>query len=75
MGFFASGAKSAFAELRPVLYIALILHHFNLECHIQIEINALRYTSGGIFSLLTLDNSAQWHLIAFLPQIITLTET
>ena len=44
---------------------ALILNHFDLERHIQIEINALDYAIGGIISQLTLDNLRQLHPIAF----------
>ena len=50
--FIAVNAKKAFTKLRQAFVEAPILNYFDLERHIQIEMNALGYTIGGIFSQL-----------------------
>ena len=57
--FLTSEAKLAFAELRQAFVKAPILHHFDLECHIRIETDVLRYAIGGVLSQLTLDDLAR----------------
>ena len=37
LDFFIPGAKLAFTKWRQAFFKALILHHFNPECHIWIE--------------------------------------
>ena len=54
---------------------ALILNHFDLEYHIQIEIDASGYAIGRIFSQLTLDDLGQWHLIAFFSKKVIFAKT
>ena len=43
----------------------MILHHFDPERHIRIEINKFGYAIGKVFSQLTSDNLGQWHLVVF----------
>ena len=49
-------AKLIFTKLRQVFFKVLILHYFNPERHIQIEIDTSGYAIGGVFSQLTLDD-------------------
>ena len=51
--FLTPEAKLAFLRLRQAFTEAPILHHFNPERYIRIEIDASGYTIGGIFSQLT----------------------
>ena len=48
--FFTTNAKRPFIKLRQAFIKALILNHFDLERHIQIETDALGYAIGRIFS-------------------------
>lgn len=48
--FFTCGARKAFIKLRQAFVEALILNHFDLECHIQIETDASGYSIGKILS-------------------------
>ena len=48
--FLTPGAKLAFIKLRQAFLKAPIPHHFDPECYIQIETDALGYTIGGVFS-------------------------
>ena len=57
--FLIVNARKAFTKLRQVFIEAPILSHFDSEHHIQIEIGALGYAIGRIFSQLTLDNLGQ----------------
>lgn len=57
--FFTSGAKKAFTKLRQAFIEALILNHFDLEYHIQIETNVSSYDISAIFSQLILNNLGQ----------------
>ena len=63
--FFTIGAKLAFIKLGQAFLKALILHHFDPECHIRIETDLSGYTIGGVFGQLTLDDSGQWHPVTF----------
>ena len=54
-----------FTKFRQAFVEALILNHFNLKYHIQIEINVSGYIIGGIFNQLTSDDLGQWHPIVF----------
>ncbi len=53
--FLTSGAKEAFIHLRKAFIKTPILRHFDPECHIQIETNALEYAIGGVLSQMTSD--------------------
>ncbi len=53
----------------------LILNHFDPKCHIQIETDVSGYSIGEILSQLTLDDSGQWHLVAFFSRKMILAET
>ena len=74
-GFLTPGAKLAFTELSQAFFKALILHHFDLECHIRIETDASGYAIGGIFSQLTSDDLGRWHPMAFYSCKMILAET
>ena len=58
-------AKLAFIQLRQAFFKALIFYHFNSKRHIQIETDVSSYAIGEVLSQLILDNSGQWHLVAF----------
>ena len=58
-GFLTSGARKAFTELRQAFVKALILYHFNPECHIRIETDASGYAIDGVLSQLTSDDLGQ----------------
>ena len=59
LDFFTSGAKLAFTKLRQAFIKALILHHFDLERYIQIEINISGYAIGRILSQLISNDLGQ----------------
>ena len=63
--FLTSKARKAFTKLKPAFVKAPKLNDFDLECHIQIETDALSYAIGGIFSQLTSDDLGRWHPVAF----------
>ena len=73
--FLTPDARTAFNRLRLVFTEAPILQYFDLECHIQIETDALDYATDGLLSQLTsgtnLDrmftkvNLSQWYPVAF----------
>ena len=48
--FFTPGAKLAFTELRQAFVKVLILHHFDLECHIWVKTDTSSYAIGKVFS-------------------------
>ena len=58
-------AKLAFTKLKQTFLKAPILYHFDPEHHIRIETDASGYAIGKILSQLTLDDSGQWHPVAF----------
>ena len=68
LDFLTPRAKLAFTELREAFLKALILHHFDSECHIRIETDASGYAIGGVLSQLTSDDLARWHPVAFFSQ-------
>lgn len=53
VSFFIFEAELVFIQLKKAFTKALILYYFNLEHHIQIEINILDYAIGKIQSQLT----------------------
>ncbi len=65
---FTSKAKKAFTKLRQAFVETLILNHFDLKRHIQIETNASGYAINEIFSQLTLDDLGQWRPLKFFFQ-------
>ena len=73
--FLTPGAKLAFTELRQAFLKALILHHFDPECHIRIETDASGYAIGGVLSQLTSDDSGRWHPVAFFSRKMISAET
>lgn len=54
--FFTFGARLAIIKIRQVFIKASIFHHFDSECHIWIETDALGYATGRTLSQLILDN-------------------
>ena len=48
--FLIPGAKKVFNQLRQVFPKALILQHFDPECHIRIEINTSGYVIEGVLN-------------------------
>ena len=56
--FLTFDSKKAFNHLRLVFIKAPMLQHFDLESHIQIEIDALGYAIGRKLSLLNLNSDA-----------------
>ena len=48
--FLTPGAKLTFIKLRQAFLKAPILHHFDPECHIRIEIDVSGYAISGVFS-------------------------
>ena len=64
-GFLTSEARMTFTKLKQAFIKAPILHHFDLERHIRIEMDASGYTISGVLSQLTSDNSGWWHPVAF----------
>ena len=52
-GFLTPEARLAFTQLRQAFVKAPILHHFDLESHIQIETDASGYAIGGVLSQLS----------------------
>ena len=67
--FLTSGTKKIFKQLKEVITKVLIFWHFNLEYHIQIEINTSGYAIGGVLTQLISDhltsNQSQWYLVAY----------
>lgn len=55
--FLTSKAKKTFIHLQKTFTKALIIKHFDLECYIYIETNALEYAIGRILSQMILDQS------------------
>ena len=53
--FLTPGAREAFNQLKQAFTKAPILRHFDPECHIGIETDALGYAIGGVLSQLTPD--------------------
>ena len=54
--FFTSKARLTFTKLRQVFVKALILYHFDPECHIRIIMDVLGFTIGKVFSQTILDD-------------------
>ena len=53
--FLTPGAREAFNQLKQAFTEALILRHFDLECHIRIETDASGYAIGRVLSQITFD--------------------
>ena len=85
LSFLTSKAGAIFNRLRLAFNKASILWHFNLECHIWIETNALGYVIGGVLSQLafktrpdgvvTKTKLGQWHSVAFFSRKIIPVKT
>ena len=73
--FLTPKARAAFNRLRLVFTAALILQHFDPECHIRIEMDASGSAISGVLSQLASGTSTdrvvtkvdlgQWHRVAF----------
>ena len=73
--FLTLDARTAFNRLRLAFTEALILWHFDPECHIWIETDALGYAIDGVLNQLTFGTCpnevviktdlGQWHPVAF----------
>ena len=61
--FFTLEAKKVFTYLQKAFTKALVLHHFDLECHICIETNTSKYVVNRVLSLITLDQPLFNHVI------------
>ena len=75
LDFLISGARKAFTKLRQAFIKALILHHFDPECHIWVETDAFGYAIGGVLSQLISDDLGRWHPIAFFSRKMIPAET
>ena len=75
LDFLTPGAKLAFTKLRQAFLKTSILHHFDLERHIRIEMDASGYAIGGVLSQLTLDDLGRWHPVAFFSHKMIPAET
>ncbi len=88
--FLTPEARLAFTRLRQAFTEASILHHFDLERHIRIEMDASGYAISGVLSQLTSDQSpsesnenfsskssdvGQWHPVAFFSRKMIPVET
>ena len=74
-GFLTANAKKACSQLKQAFTEAPILRHFDPEQHIQIETDASGYAIGGVLSQLALDDSGQWHPVAYFSQKMIPAET
>ena len=67
--------------MRQAFTKALILRHFDPECHIRIETDASGYTIGRVLSQLTSDHltfdqdQGQWHPVAYFSRKMIPAET
>ena len=75
LGFLTPGARKAFTELRQAFIKTLILHHFDPERHIRVEMDVSGYAIGGVLSQLTSNNLGRWHPVAFFSRKMILAET
>ena len=83
--FLTPDARTAFNRLRLAFTEAPILRHFDPECHIRIETDALGYAIGGVLSQLasetrpdgvvTKTDLGQWHPVAFFLRKMIPAET
>ena len=85
LSFLTPEARLAFNHLRLASTKAPILQHFDPECHIWIETNALSYAFGGVLSQLasgispdgvvTKADLGQWHPVVFFCRKMIPAET
>ena len=82
--FLTSNAREAFNRLRQAFTKAPILRHFDPECHIRIETDALGYAIGRVPSQLTLNqvisdgtigSNGDWHPVAYFSRKMIPAET
>ena len=83
--FLTPDARTAFNCLRLAFTEAPIFRHFDPECHIRIETDALGYAIGGVLSQLTSGTNpngivtkadlGQWHPVAFFSRKMIPAET
>ena len=84
-GFLIPKARAAFNCLQLTFTEALILWHFDLECHIQIEIDLLDYAINGVLSQLASGTSSdgeitkadlgQWQPVEFFSRKMIFAKT
>lgn len=74
IGFLTSKASTAFIQLKQAFTKALIVWHFDLECHIRIETDISDYAICRVLNQLIL-NSGQWHLMPFFSRKMILAKT
>ena len=55
-GYLTPNARQVFTQLKQAFIKALILQHFDLECHIRIEIDASGYVISVVVSHVTSNN-------------------
>ena len=83
--FLTPDARTAFNRLRLAFTEAPILRHFDPECHIRIETDALGYAIDGVLSQLASETRpdgvviktdlSQWHPVAFFSRKMIPAET
>ena len=77
--FLTPSARKAFNQLKEAFTKALILQHFDPECHIGIETNASGYAIRKVLSQLISDHLTfyygQWHLRAYFWRKMIFVET
>ena len=83
--FLISDTRTFFNRLWLAFTETPILQHFDLECHIRIEIDALGYVIGGVLSqlasgtrlngIVTKINLGQWYPVAFFSRKMIPEET
>ena len=77
--FLTPDAREAFNQLRQAFTKSPILRHFDSECHIWIEIDALGYAIVGVLSQLTSDHltsdQGQWQPVAYFSRKMIPAET
>lgn len=72
--FLISEASKAFILLMHAFMKALILRHFDFECHIKIKTNASGYAIGGVLNQLIL-NFGQYHPLGHFSRKTILAKT
>ena len=82
--FLTSKAKETFNRLKQAFTKALILQHFDPECHIRIETNALGYAIERVLSQLTqnqmisdeaIGSNTNWYSVAYFSKKMIFAET
>lgn len=72
--FLTPKARLAFTDLKQAFIKLLILCHFHLNYYIHIKTDISDYAIGEVFCQLTLNDSSEWYLVAFISKQIILVE-